>query len=79
MLAALKRYINQSLRCVECGRFVAYEDIIEGRAVHKLITPESLITHERFETLCKKHTLRDGQFGESQKTDSLKNYRFMHR
>ncbi len=42
-------------RCNVCGRFVSYQDILDGKASHVLVTPESLKTRETFETLCKEH------------------------
>jgi hypothetical protein len=42
-------------KCDECGRFVSYEDLINGRAVNKMVTPDSELTTETFETLCPKH------------------------
>jgi len=45
---------NWRLRCDDCGRFIAYEDIENGVAVHYLVTPESAYTSETFETLCKR-------------------------
>lgn len=45
-----------SLKCDECGRFIAYKDIEDGVAIHHPITPDSDYTNEYFETLCKLHT-----------------------
>jgi hypothetical protein len=36
---------------------VSYQDILDGKATHILVTPESLVTHETFETLCKQHAV----------------------
>ena len=43
-------------RCDECGRFISYHDFFVGSATHTEITPESLLTFETWETLCKKHS-----------------------
>lgn len=45
-------------RCHDCGRFVSYQDILDGKATHILVTPESLKTRETFETLCPAHAAR---------------------
>jgi hypothetical protein len=42
-------------RCDACGKFIAFDDFISGTAIHKLDTPESLVTNETFVTLCKDH------------------------
>lgn len=42
-------------RCDECGRFVSYDDLAEGRAVHQLLEPDSDLGGEKWETLCPKH------------------------
>jgi hypothetical protein len=48
-------------RCCECGKFVSYQDILDGKATHILVTPESLVTRETFETLCRKHAAHASQ------------------
>jgi len=42
-------------KCAECGQFVGYEDIAEGRATVTLVTPDSAWSDERLEVLCRKH------------------------
>jgi len=42
-------------RCAVCGRFVPYDDFVTGKATNTLVTPESLITRETFEVLCRDH------------------------
>ena len=51
----------QPLRCDVCGKFVSYEDLEEGRAIHHLITPDSLCSTEEFETLCRDHYQKGGE------------------
>jgi len=41
-------------RCDECGRFIAFEDFDAG-AVRRLVYPDSELTRETFETLCRIH------------------------
>jgi len=41
-------------RCDECGRFIAFKDFDNG-AVRRLIYPDSELTCETWETLCKNH------------------------
>ena len=42
-------------KCDECGKFIAYEDFVDGKATRELVTPESLYSHETYLTLCKEH------------------------
>lgn len=44
---------NIRFKCDDCGHFIAFNDILTGTAIHRIVTPESLVTHESFETLCK--------------------------
>ena len=43
---------NDQIRCDECGKFIAIEELIEGRASHHLLTPDSDWSKEEFESLC---------------------------
>ena len=43
-------------KCDVCGRFIPYRDIENGTAVHRMVTPESDVSYETFETLCADHT-----------------------
>ena len=45
-------------RCDECGRFIPLQDFADGEASRELVTPDSLVTRETFETLCKLHSAR---------------------
>lgn len=42
--------------CDVCGRFLRFEDIRSGAAVHRMVTPDSDVSMEEFETLCPTHT-----------------------
>lgn len=42
-------------RCDDCGQFISYDDLFSGRALRSLITPDSEISVEDYETLCAKH------------------------
>lgn len=42
-------------KCDICGKFIPHEDLSSGDASHQMITPESIVTHETFRTLCWKH------------------------
>ena len=46
-------------KCDVCGRFIPYSDIENGTAVHRMITPDSDVSYESFETLCAEHTPND--------------------
>lgn len=39
-------------RCDSCGRFISYKDFATGKAVRKLITPDSKYSKEEYSTLC---------------------------
>lgn len=41
-------------RCDDCGRFIALDDFDKG-AVRRLIYPDSELTRETYETLCRLH------------------------
>jgi hypothetical protein len=43
-------------KCDVCGKFIPYSDIESGRGVHRMITPDSDLSCESFETLCAEHT-----------------------
>ena len=46
---------NDKFKCDECGHFIPLIDLAEGKATNELVVPESLYTHETFETLCRDH------------------------
>jgi len=46
---------HDNLKCDVCGRFVSYQDLLEGKAYHNMVTPDSIWTTETHETLCKEH------------------------
>jgi hypothetical protein len=43
------------LKCDVCGRYIGYADLHAGRAVRRLLTPDSHLTREEYETLCRDH------------------------
>jgi hypothetical protein len=42
-------------KCDVCGRFIAIKDFGET-AVRRLLTPDSALTAESYETLCSRHS-----------------------
>jgi len=46
-------------KCDVCGRFIPYCDFEKGDASHKMITPDSDVSYEQFETFCKNHNQRN--------------------
>ena len=42
-------------KCDICGKFISYSDFESGEATNTLITPDSELTSEEYQTLCKKH------------------------
>lgn len=49
------RRVHEPIRCDECGRFVAFDDLLNGIATHRLITPDSDYSEERYASLCRRH------------------------
>lgn len=47
--------MKQWNRCDVCGRFIAMRDFEAGSASRELITPDSHVSREEYETLCSKH------------------------
>lgn len=41
-----------ALKCDICGRFVSYADLESGAATRKMVTPDSYLSSESYETLC---------------------------
>lgn len=47
-------------RCDECGRFIPLAAFLPGGgAARVLVTPESLVTFETWDTLCPKHANKE--------------------
>ena len=42
-------------KCHECGRIIPYVDFADGRAVHRMLEPDSDLGVEKWETLCRDH------------------------
>lgn len=42
-------------RCDVCGAFIPIADFDSGLASREMITPDSELSTEEYETLCKKH------------------------
>lgn len=47
---------EEPIRCEVCGRFIPYADIESGKAVHRMVTPDSDQSSEEWETLCARHS-----------------------
>lgn len=45
------------IKCDVCGRFISYSDLHSGRAICEMKYPESELTVETYETLCKDHNV----------------------
>lgn len=45
-------------RCQECGRLISYNDINIGKAIHRMVTPDTNVSYETWETLCHQHSQR---------------------
>jgi len=42
-------------KCDVGGRIISYADIESGRATHNMKTPDSAVSYETWETLCRDH------------------------
>lgn len=45
---------DDKIKCDECGRFIAVQDMINGKALHNCVLPDSEFSVETFESLCAK-------------------------
>ena len=43
-------------RCDVCGQFISYSDFEKEIATRVMLTPDSELTTETYETLCRKHS-----------------------
>jgi hypothetical protein len=50
--------VSFSIQCQVCGRFISYADIESGKATHVMVTPDSHVSYEEWETKCEKHTTK---------------------
>jgi acetyl-CoA carboxylase beta subunit len=53
----LRRLVRRDLwnKCDVCGRIISYADLESGKAVHRMKTPDSEVSYETWETLCRDH------------------------
>lgn len=40
------------IKCDECGKWIKLDDIDSGKAGHKLLTPDSDLSIETYESIC---------------------------
>jgi len=50
-----------TLKCLDCGQFIANKDLIKGQARHQMVTPDAYGTSETWETLCPKCLKKEGK------------------
>jgi Zn finger protein HypA/HybF involved in hydrogenase expression len=43
---------NDAIKCDECGRFISLEDLVDGKATHNCVLPDSEFSVETFESIC---------------------------
>ena len=43
---------NFNIKCDECGKYISFNDLYEGKATHYLVTPDSSVSCERWESYC---------------------------
>ena len=53
----LHRLVRRDLwnKCDVCGRIISYADLESGKAIHNMKTPDSDVSLETWETLCRDH------------------------
>lgn len=44
---------NDKIKCDTCGRFIGYKELASGKATNIMVTPESPISYEWYESTCK--------------------------
>lgn len=52
-------FMNKNFRtfkCDQCGKFIPMQELMDGIATHRLVTPDSFLTKEEYITLCKDHS-----------------------
>lgn len=54
---SLPRLVRRDLwnKCEVCGRIISYADLASGKAIHNMKTPDSEVSFETWETLCRDH------------------------
>jgi hypothetical protein len=45
---------DDKIKCDECGQFIALLDIVDGKAAHNCVLPDSEFSCETFESICAK-------------------------
>jgi hypothetical protein len=53
----LHRFVRRDLwnKCDVCGKIISYADLESGKAIHNMKTPDSDVSYETWETLCRDH------------------------
>lgn len=47
------KYVERTgINCCGCGKFIKYADIDSGAASHTMLTPDSHVSREEWESLC---------------------------
>jgi hypothetical protein len=54
---SLDRLVRRDLwnKCDVCGRIISFADLESGKAIHNMKTPDSDVSYETWETLCRDH------------------------
>ena len=48
----------ERIRCSVCGKFIAYKDLHNGKAIWEMVLPDSELSVETWEGFCPKHNQR---------------------
>jgi len=46
---------DNKIKCDECGKFISIKDLIDDKASHHCVLPDSEFSKETFESFCRKH------------------------
>ncbi|HXK00727.1 MAG TPA: hypothetical protein VNF93_02435 [Buchnera sp. (in: enterobacteria)] len=49
------------IKCEECGKFIKYDDLYNGAAIHKLKSYDTEYTYETYLSLCKKCNIKENK------------------
>jgi len=50
---------DDKIKCDECGQFIDVQDLIDGKALHHFVLPDSEFSFETFESICAKCRVPD--------------------
>ena len=69
----MRRLVRRDLwnKCDVCGRIISYADLESGKAIHNMKTPDSDVSFESWETLCRDHYQPNAEMRRGDPTENL--------